>query len=54
MEPIYAADGSQMRFQPRPPTPNDTHAADVQKLQDERTRRMDPASYAPGAGEAMP
>ena len=54
MEPIYAADGSQMRFQPHPPTPGDTHAADVQKLQDERTRRMDPASYAPGAGEAMP
>ena len=54
MEPIYEADGSQMRFQPAPPKPGDAHAAEVQKMQDERTRRMDPASYAPGAGGVMP
>ena len=54
LEPVYEADGSQFRFRPVPPTPADTHAAEVQKMQDERARRMDPGSYAPGAGMAQP
>lgn len=48
------ADGSAFRFQPTPRDMAVERAADVQKMQDERTRRMDPASYAPGAGMAHP
>ena len=51
---VRAADGSPYRFQPTPPKPEDTHAAEVKKLQEERSRLMAPSSYAPGSGEAMP
>lgn len=54
MEPVLAADGSALRFQPAPPKPGEAHEADVRALTTEREKRMDPASYAPGAGEAMP
>lgn len=57
-EPVLSADGSPFRFQP---APRDTaaldeaaHAAEVQKLQEERTRRMSPGAYAPGAGMVQP
>lgn len=51
---VRAADGSPYRFQPTLPKPEDTHAAEVTKLQEERSRLMAPSSYAPGGGEAMP
>lgn len=52
--PVLMPDGSAFRFQPTPRDVASERAAEVQKMQDERTRRMDPASYAPGAGMAQP